>query len=61
MTILKRGYVMPFGINPKLFNQEAVDEPDPLDPVERPLNVGRGRVHHHHEGGREVLKGNSKG
>jgi len=43
---------MPFGINPKLSNQEAVGEPDPLDPLERPLSVGRGRVLHHHEGGR---------
>ena len=33
---------MPFGVNPKLSNQEAVGEPDPLDPLERPLNVGRG-------------------
>jgi len=47
---------MPFGVNPKLSNQEAVDEPDPLGPLERPLNVGRGWVHHHHEGERSTQR-----
>jgi len=52
---------MPFGVNPKLSNQEAVDEPDPLDPLERPLNVGRGWVHHHHEGGEKHSKAIQRG
>jgi len=61
VTIHKRGYAMPFGVNPKLSNRKAVGEPDPLDPLERPLNVGRGWAHHHHEGGEKYSKGNSKG
>ena len=47
VTVHKRGYVTPFGINPKLFNQKKLwMSPIPLDPLECLLNVGRGRVHH---------------
>jgi len=34
---------MPLDVNPKLSKQEAVDELDPLDPLECPLDVGRER------------------
>ena len=61
MTIYKRSYIIPFDVNPKLSSQEAVDESVPLDPLERPLNVGRGGVHHHHEGGEKYSKAIQRG
>jgi len=36
VTIYKRSYDMPFDVNPKQSNQEAVDEPDPLSPLRVP-------------------------
>jgi len=35
VIIHKRGYAMPFGVNP-IAIREAMDEPDPLDPLEHP-------------------------
>jgi len=44
-----------------LSNHKAVDEPDPFDPIERPLDVRREWAHHRDEGGEKYSKAIQRG
>jgi len=59
VIIYKKRYDMPFAVNPKQSNQEAVDEPDPLSPL-RLTPECREATDASSKGG-EVLKGDPKG